>query len=72
MCFHLCYRAVEEHKDLSCLWKLLGDGCTLVAQLPERYSHLYIKGWITHSSGCDEESEMLVLNKESMFQQGVR
>jgi hypothetical protein len=73
MCLNLCYRAVEEHKDLSCLWKLLGDACTLATQLPESCSYLCIRRWITNSSsGCEKESELVVLDKENLFQQGVR
>jgi len=71
--FNLCYRAVEERKDLSCLWKLLGNACTLVAQLPDIYAHLHIRRWLTNSSAeCEEENEFLVLDKENVFQLGVR
>jgi len=71
--FNLCYRAVEERKDLSCLWKLLGSACTLVAQLPDIYAHLRVRRWLTNSSSeCEEENEFLVLDKENVFQQGVR
>lgn len=71
--FNLCYRAVEERKDLSCLWKLLGNTCTLVAQLPDIYAHLRIRRWLTNSSSeCEKENEFLVLGKENVFQQGVR
>jgi hypothetical protein len=71
--FDLHYRAVEEHKDLSCLWKLLGDACTLIAQLPDSYSYVCVTIWIANSSSeCEEESEVVVLDKENVFQQGVR
>lgn len=66
-------KAVEERKDLSCLWKLLGNACTLVAQLPDCYAHLCIRRWLTNSSSaCEEANEFLVLDKENVFQQGVR
>ncbi|KAJ9592014.1 hypothetical protein L9F63_001453, partial [Diploptera punctata] len=71
-------KAIEERKDLSCLWKLLGDACTLTTQLPERYSQLCVTVWITNSltdcedEGGEDEDEILVLLKENIFQQGIR
>jgi hypothetical protein len=70
---YLYCRALQEYKDLSCLWKLLGDTCTLMAQLPDSYSYVCIRKWISNvSSECEEESEIIVLDKENVFQQGVR
>lgn len=73
-CAVICVnRAVEERKDLSCLWKLLGNACTLVAQLPDSYSHLCIRRWLTNFSlECEEGNECLDLDKGNVFQQGVR
>ena len=72
------FRAAEERKDLSCLWKLIGDACTLTAQLPEKYSNLCIASWIINSlTDCEEEKadgdgELFVLGKEKVFEQGIR
>ncbi|XP_008195456.1 superkiller complex protein 3 [Tribolium castaneum] len=35
-------RALSQRGDLSCLWKLLGNGCLFVANLPEKHSCLLI------------------------------
>ena len=75
--FSYCYRAVEERKDLSCLWKLVGDACALTAQLPDRYSQLCVTVWITDSlKDCegeeDDEDDLIVLVKTNVFEQGIR
>jgi hypothetical protein len=44
-----------------------------VAQLPDRYSYVRIRRWIADSSSeCEEESEVVVMDRENVFQQGVR
>jgi hypothetical protein len=44
-----------------------------MAQLPDSYSYVCIRKWIANfSSECEEESEVVVLDKEKVFQQGVR
>ncbi|XP_069681678.1 tetratricopeptide repeat protein 37 [Periplaneta americana] len=65
--------ALEERKDLSCLWKLLGDASTLVAQLPDKYSYLQFRAWAT-TAACDHEDDtkFVELEKANVFQQAVR
>ncbi|PSN51235.1 Tetratricopeptide repeat protein 37 [Blattella germanica] len=64
-------KAAQERKDLSCLWKLVGDACTLVVQLPVKYSQLCVMTWITNSDD-EEKNELTVLEKEQVFQLGIR
>lgn len=39
--------ALKEHKNMSCIWKLLGDVCYRVATLPEKYSYLKVPAILT-------------------------
>ncbi|GLH08653.1 Tetratricopeptide repeat protein 37 [Gryllus bimaculatus] len=82
LCRDMCQEAVdaltvaaEEYRNLSCLWKLLGDVCTLMAELPESEAFLYVKGWLTVSSPQGESNDQdvsMLLQKEQVLQLGAR
>ncbi|KAK5647507.1 hypothetical protein RI129_002399 [Pyrocoelia pectoralis] len=56
--------AIRQQNDLSCLWKLAGDSCVLIAKLPDRYCCvLALKAF---AEGCSSE-ENVVLEREELL-----
>lgn len=67
--FYSPYRAIQQGSEISCLWKILGDCCILVSQLPEKYCCLMIMKAIDEQNkdGGDK-----ILEKEDLLQLAVR
>ncbi|XP_076761595.1 superkiller complex protein 3 isoform X2 [Xylocopa sonorina] len=61
--------AVKERKDISCIWKLLGDVCFRVAMLPEKYSYMNVSSILLKQN--DIESVMLV-KQQDLFSLSTR
>lgn len=38
----LVFRAVKQSSNISCIWKLMGDSCLLIAKLPKSYCFAYL------------------------------
>ncbi|CAL7935450.1 unnamed protein product [Xylocopa violacea] len=54
--------AIKERKDISCIWKLLGDVCFRVAMLPEKYKYLNVSSILLKHN--DIESVILVKQQD--------
>ena len=54
--FFFFFSRACAHRRLSCVWKLLGDTCVLVSQLPVPLNHLVVPHNIVRLSGTDELS----------------
>ncbi|XP_017884078.1 tetratricopeptide repeat protein 37 [Ceratina calcarata] len=61
--------AIKERKDISCIWKLLGDVCYRGATLPEKYSHLNVSSTLIKYK--DTES-IALLKRQDMFSLATR
>lgn len=61
--------AIKERKDISCIWKLLGDTCYRCATLPEKYSQLNVSSTLIKYK--DTES-IALLKKQDMFSLATR
>ncbi|XP_067002861.1 tetratricopeptide repeat protein 37 [Anabrus simplex] len=68
-------RALEDHRGLSCLWKLMGDACTMMTNLPDGNAELNVQRWLVHSTPDAEEEEdttLQLLSKTGALQLGAR
>lgn len=54
---------------MSCIWKLLGDGCFFIAKLPEKYCHASVIKAL--AEGQDIEGKT-VLNKNGLYTLAAR
>ena len=61
--------AIKERKDISCLWKLLGDVCYRVAMLPDKYSHLKVSSILIKYENVEH---IVLLKRIDMFSLSAR
>nr|CAD7400214.1 unnamed protein product [Timema poppensis] len=59
--------ALEERRDLSCLWKLLGEVCCLATRLPDKVCQLSVSPWLTRSEP-DDAAESVQLDRGKVFE----
>ncbi|KAJ1530355.1 hypothetical protein ONE63_005267 [Megalurothrips usitatus] len=60
-------KVLNQRRDLSCTWKLLGDTCLLGARLPTSYGNFHLAEWLVYSSSDTNMSETTMLKKMDMF-----
>nr|CAD7262121.1 unnamed protein product [Timema shepardi] len=63
--------ALEERRDLSCLWKLLGEVCCLATRLPDKVCQLSVSPWLTRSEP-DDAAESVQLDRGKVFELATR
>lgn len=61
--------AIKERKDISCLWKLLGDVCYRVAMLPDKYSYLKVSSILIKYENVEH---IVLLKRIDMFSLSAR
>ncbi|XP_076247155.1 superkiller complex protein 3 [Calliopsis andreniformis] len=54
--------AVMERKDISSIWKLLGDTCYRTALMPEKYSYLKVPSILLNN--CNDKGTKLIKRKD--------
>ncbi|CAG2060584.1 unnamed protein product, partial [Timema podura] len=69
--FELATSALEERRDLSCLWKLLGEVCCLAARLPDKVCQLSVSPWLTRSEP-EDAAESVQLDRGKVFELATR
>ncbi|XP_066601814.1 superkiller complex protein 3 [Prorops nasuta] len=45
---------IREQNNISCIWKLLGDSCYIMASLPDKYCRLLVSPMLTKSNNTEE------------------
>ncbi|XP_046996555.1 tetratricopeptide repeat protein 37 [Schistocerca americana] len=66
-------RAVEERRNLACLWKLLGDVFNLIQGFPEELATLRVQSWLAQTEPTvNLEEGVKYLSKEEVLQLGAR
>nr|CAD7589451.1 unnamed protein product [Timema genevievae] len=63
--------ALEERRDLCCLWKLLGEVCCLAARLPDKVCQLSVSPWLTRSEP-EDAAESVQLDRGKVFELATR
>lgn len=74
MIINFASRAAGEYKNLTCLWKLIGDACNIFSSLPTDLCKLNVKSWLVNADptlGNLDEST-ITLDKERILQLGAR
>ncbi|XP_063225938.1 superkiller complex protein 3 [Bacillus rossius redtenbacheri] len=69
--FDAIERAVEQRRDLSSLWKLLGNICSLASQLPDAVCGLSAHAWLVQPDPGDPARKVSLL-RGSVFQLATR
>lgn len=57
----ICFRALSQASNLTCLWKLVADACYFTAELPKTYSFLNVASVLTQVEKIVEDDELYVL-----------
>ncbi|XP_076163728.1 superkiller complex protein 3 isoform X2 [Ptiloglossa arizonensis] len=60
---------IMECKDVSCVWKLLGDVCYRVALMPEKYSHLEVPSVLVK---CNDTSGTTPMKRRDIILLSIR
>lgn len=63
------FRAVELRPDLSCLWKLLGDACTVVSTVSPNRAQVLVPAPL---AGLDCSAQSHMLNQAQTLKVGER
>ncbi|RZC41781.1 tetratricopeptide repeat protein 37, partial [Asbolus verrucosus] len=61
--------AIQQRSDLACLWKLLGDSCVFVTNLPEKYCCLLLSSSFVEAADVQGNK---VLEKNDLFTLAIR
>ncbi len=69
--FLLIFRAASGRPDLSCVWKLLGDACTLLSPIPEDALQISVPEKLLSATKSKEES-LKKINKKELLSLGTR
>ncbi|KAF5308184.1 hypothetical protein FQR65_LT06364 [Abscondita terminalis] len=69
---HKTILAIQERNDLACLWKLAGESCIAVAELPDRYCCMlvpqsFVKGGDGDGNTVLEREELFVLAERCYY-----
>lgn len=62
-------RALKERNDLSCIWKLTADSCTLVASLPDKYCHMLVDSLLAEG---EEDGKPVEFNRLQLYTLATR
>ncbi|CAH1115105.1 unnamed protein product [Psylliodes chrysocephalus] len=57
--------AVKERNNFSCLWKLIGDACLFVTNLPEKYCCLFVTDTLMEGKRIIEREDLFALATSS-------
>ncbi|XP_034246747.1 tetratricopeptide repeat protein 37 [Thrips palmi] len=60
-------KVLNQRRDLSCTWKLLGDACLLGAKLPASYTNFHLTEWLVCQGANSSGSKTVMLKKMDMF-----
>ncbi|KAI0208166.1 Tetratricopeptide repeat protein 37 [Lamellibrachia satsuma] len=63
-------KAVQGRPDLSCLWKLLGDACTIIYPVPDDICRMQVPQRLL--TGTERTGETSLLSKSEILQLGSR
>ena len=64
-------RAASERPDTSCLWKLLGDACTILYPIPEDSLKITVPDKLLGASN-EGENTATDINKDDLLALGTR
>lgn len=60
-------KVLDQRRDLSCTWKLLGDTCLLGAKLPASHANFHLTEWLVCQGANSSGSKTVLLKKMDMF-----
>ncbi|KAG8237942.1 hypothetical protein J437_LFUL017316 [Ladona fulva] len=66
--FYLTKAAIQC--DFACVWKLMGDSCTLLSKLPETEAHLEVHPRLVNAE--ENEGDFLTITKAEVLELGAR
>ncbi|KAK4885213.1 hypothetical protein RN001_001484 [Aquatica leii] len=69
---HQTIFAIQERNDLSCLWKLAGDSCSIVARLPDKYCCMlvpqaFLEGHFVEGNVVLEREQLFILAERCYY-----
>lgn len=61
--------AITENSSLSCIWKLLGDACYRISNLPDKYCFMRVVSGLVKSESKDE---FVTIERDDIFALSIR